>query len=297
MALRCPVNALRRSLASRSRKWRRTYLNHHADEWSAKSLARYRTLLKYAASLDNVPVNLVTTRQIADVLRPIWSGPTNRGGKLRSLIERILTGKVTPNPAAWGVLSLPEYKLALKAPETKSHPAMPASEIPAFVKRLDMKRAADRAILLVILTGVRRSEATGATWDEFDLANKRWLIPATRMKTGKDHFVPLSDAAIACVGELGAPNDLVFSGAQGHDAMRLSHRFGLKYDLHGFRSTLASWAEENGYRTNVIQLALAHRKKTDDGRALGSQDLVYMRNTLFDDRRKLHDAWAAFVIS
>jgi len=273
------------------------YLNHHADEWSAKSLARYRTLLKYAASLDNVPVNLITTRQIADVLRPIWDGPTNRGGKLRSLIERILTGKVTPNPAAWNVLSLPEYKLALKAPETKSHPAMPASEIPAFVRRLDMKRAADRAILLVILTGVRRSEATGATWGEFDLANKRWLIPAARMKTGKDHFVPLSDAAIACVGELGAPNDLVFSGAQGHDALRLSKRFGLPYDLHGFRTSFGSWAEENGYRTNVIQMMLAHRKKDDKGHALGSQDTAYMRATLFEERRNLHDAWAALVIS
>ena len=46
----------------------------------------------------------------------------------------------------------------------------------------------------------------------------------------------------------------------------------------------------------TIAMVLAHRKKSDDGRALGSQDLAYMRTTLFDERRKLHDAWAAFVI-
>jgi integrase len=274
---KCPANALRRPLASPSRKWRRTYLNDHADEWGVSHRARNRALLGYASSLANTPVTRITTQQIADVLRPIWSGPTNRGGKLRSLIERILTGKVERNPATWDLLSLPEYKLALKAPETKSHAAMPAADVPAFVKRLDITKVADRAILFTILTGIRRNEATGATWREFDLAAKRWLVPAARMKTKKDHFVPLSDAAIACLGERGADDALVFSGAQGHDALRLGKRFGLKYDLHGFRSTLASWAEEQGYRTNVIQMALAHRKKSDDGRALGSQDTPYMR--------------------
>jgi integrase len=178
---------------------------------------------------------------------------------------------------------------------------MPASEIPVFVKRLDMVRTADRAILFVILTGVRKSEATGATWKEFDLPNKRWLIPAARMqKNKKDHFVPLTDAAIACLGEPGEPNAFVFpskSGTKlGSDATRFVYRFGLPFDLHGFRTSLGSWAEENGFRTNVIQLALAHRKKSDDGRALGSQDTAYMRATLFDERRALHEAWAAFVI-
>jgi len=116
----------------------------------------------------------------------------------------------------------------------------------------------------------------------------------------RDHFVPLTDAAIACLGEPGAADAFVFlsrrGGMLGHDALLLS-RFGIKFTLHGVRSTLADWAEENGYRTNVIQMFLAHRKKSDDGRALGSQDLAYMRTTLFEERRKLHDAWVTFVTS
>ena len=280
------------------------YLDHNASLWGARTRDRSRYLLEtYAKPLDGVPVASITTQQVADVLRPIWTGPdNNRGGKLRGLIEGVINGYTDPNPATWGALKVPAYKLELKRAETTGHPDMPAAEVPAFVKRLDMKNVADRAILFVVLTGVRKSEATGATWKEFDLANKRWLIPAARMqKNKKDHFVPLTDAAIACLREPGEPNAFVFpskSGTKlGNDATRLSHRFGLKYDLHGFRSTFASWAEENGYRTNVIQLALAHRKKSDDGKALGNQDTAYMRNTLFDERRNLHDAWAAFVKS
>jgi integrase len=281
-------------------KVRDEFLDHNASLWGVGHRQRNRFLLTtYAKALDSTPVNRITPAMVADVLRPIWTGPgDNRGSKLRALIENVINGHVTPNPAAWDMLRIPEHKLELKRAEVKGHTAMPAAAVPAFVMRLDMTDVADRATLFVILTGVRRQEAIGATWSEFDLANKRWMIPAARMKNRKDHFVPLSDPAIACLGEPSAPDAIVFpsrrGGMLGHDALLLS-RFGVEYTLHGFRSTLADWAEENGYRTNVIQMFLAHRKKSDDGRALGSQDLAYMRTTLFDERRKLHDTWAAFV--
>jgi integrase len=276
------------------------FLDHNASLWGAKHQQRNRFLLTtYAAALDNIPVNRITTQQVADVLRPIWTGPgDNRGSKLRSLIENAIIGHASPNPAAWDLLKVSTYQLELKRAEVAGHAAMPAADVPAFVKRLDMTNVEDRAILFVVLTGVRRQEAVGATWREFDLANKRWMIPAARMKNRKDHFVSLTDAAIACLGEPGAADAFVFpsrrGGTLGHHALLLS-QFGVKFTLHGFRSTLADWAEENGYRTNVIQMVLAHRKKSDDGRALGSQDLAYMRTTLFEERRKLHDAWATFV--
>lgn len=283
------------------------FLNHNSSLWGARQLARNRTLLRlYCGPLNQVPINRITTAQIADLLKandkdgmPIWTGPgANRGGKLRGLIENIINGHANPNPATWQALKIPKYQLQLKRVEGEGHAAMPAADVPAFIKRLDMKKVEDRAILFVILTGVRRSEALGATWKEFNLAGKAWLIPAVRMKNKKDHIVALTDAVIACLGEPGEPDAFVFGSRRGtmlgHNALLLS-RFGLDYDLHGFRSTLASWAEESGYRTNVIQMALAHRKKTDNGRALGSQDSAYMRATLFDERRILHDAWSAFA--
>jgi integrase len=282
-------------------KVRDGFLDHNASLWGLGHQRRNRMLLTtYAEALDNIPVNRITTQQVANVLRPIWTGPgDNKGSKLRSLIENVINGHASPNPAAWDLLKVSTHQLELKRAEVKHRAAMPAAEVPAFVKRLDMSDVEDRATLFVILTGVRRQEAIGATWCEFDLANRRWMIPAARMKGRKDHFVPLTDAAIACLGVPGAPDALVFparrGGMLGHDRLLMS-RFGTQYTLHGFRSTLADWAEEHGYRTNVIQMVLAHRKKSDDGRALGSQDLAYMRTTLFDERRKLHDAWTTFVM-
>lgn len=278
---------------------RDAYLDHNyrSGMWTAKSYERICTLLGYAAALDNIPCNQITTAQVADVLRPHWSGPANKGAKMRGHIEGVLTGNTgtDPNPATWDLLKHADHKLALKAPETQSHPSMPANEIPQFVRRLDMARVADRCVLFTILTGVRRKEAKGALWSEFDLPNKRWLVPGSRMKSRRDHFVPLSDAAIRCLGKPGAPDDFVFKGIRGNDALNLKKKFGVPYDLHGFRASLETWAEEQGYRTNVIKAVGAHGKEDDNGRALGKHDTAYMRATFYDDRRKLHDAWANHV--
>jgi integrase len=284
-------------------KTRDQYLDHHASLWSARQQQRNRFLLTtYAKPLDPTPINRITTQMVADALRPIWTGPGhNKGSRTRALIEAVINGHVTPNPARWEALQISTYGLELKRSKSNGHAAMPAAEVPAFARRLDMTDIEDRATLFVLLTGVRRQEAVGATWQEFDIGNKTWLIPATRMKNGKDHFVPLTDAALACLGEVGAPDAPVFpskrGGFLGHDALSLKKRYGLAFDLHGFRTTLASWAEEAKYRTNVIQALLAHRKADDNGRSLGSQDIAYMRATLFEERRALHEAWVAYVTS
>ena len=56
----------------------------------------------HAGALANVPVNRITTEQVADTLRPIWNGPgNNRGNRLRRLIESKSTAKrVEPNPGS-----------------------------------------------------------------------------------------------------------------------------------------------------------------------------------------------------
>lgn len=52
------------------------------------------------------------------------------------------------------------------------------------------------ALKFVLLTGVRKSEFIDATWNEIDFDAERWTIPATRMKAGKAHVVPLSEQAL-----------------------------------------------------------------------------------------------------
>jgi integrase len=55
---------------------------------------------------------------------------------------------------------------------------------------------------LLMLTGQRKSEVSDARWSEFDLEQKRWIIPAARMKADAPHVVPLTTEAIAVLKSL-----------------------------------------------------------------------------------------------
>ena len=270
------------------------YLSNHADEWGERHRAGLSALVRmHAGVLADVPVNRITTEQVANTLRPIWNGPgNNRGSRLRRLIESILTAKqVEPNPATWARL---RELLSKKIAEVKPKAAMTAMDVPGFMATLGGS-VEDRALKFVILTGVRRKEALGAKWREFDLDNRAWIVPASRMKMKRDHAVPLTDAMIACLGPRGDNDAFVFpssrtGGILGHEALSMQQH---GVTLHGFRSTLSTWAEEQddsrAYPLGVIKAVLAHGK----GDAVTA---AYLRSDLFNARRKLMDAWSAFAM-
>ncbi len=270
------------------------YLSNHADEWGERHRAGLTALVRtHAAALANKPVNRITTDDVADMLRPIWNGPgNNRGSRLRRLIESILRSKdVEPNPATWARL---REKLSKAVAEVTPKASMPAADVPAFFASLG-DDVESRALKFVILTAVRRKEALGARWSEFDLENRVWIVPAERMKMKRAHAVPLTDAMIACLGPRGDGDALVFpskrTGAMlGHDALSMKEHGAT---LHGFRSTLASWAEEQddgrAYPQPVIKSVLAHGK----GDAVTT---AYLRSNHFEARRKLMQAWSAFAM-
>jgi integrase len=158
---------------------------------------------------------------------PIWNGPgNNRASCLRRLIESVLTAKdVEPNPARWARL---REKLSKAIAKVTPKASMPAVDVPTFYASLG-DDVESRALKFVILTAVRRKEALGARWSEFDLENRMWVVPAERMKMKRGHAVPLTDAMIACLGPRGA-DALVFPSERtgrmlGHDAAQLGLAF------------------------------------------------------------------------
>ena len=269
------------------------YLSNHADEWGERHRAGLKALVRmHADALADVPVNRITTEQVASTLRPIWSGPgNNRGSRLRRLIELILTAKqVEPNPATWARL---RELLSKRITKVKPKAAMAAKDVPGFIATLG-DDVESRALKFVILTGVRRKEALGARWREVDLGNRVWIVPGERMKMKRDHAVPLTDAMIACLGAPGADDAFVFpsrrtGGILGHDALSMREHGAT---LHGFRSTLSTWAEEQddgrAYPRPVIKAVLAHGK----GDAVTG---AYLRSELFEARRKLMEHWSRFA--
>ena len=154
---------------------------------------------------------------------------------------------------------------------------------------------AARAFEFLVLTASRKTEVLGARWDEINLAERVWIVPAERMKAGREHRVPLSAPAIAIVERMAAikcdstlfPGVSANRGLGGMAFWRLLSRMG-RGDLttHGFRSSFRDWcAEKTHFPAEVAEMALAH---TVSDRV----EAAYRRGDLFEKRRQLADAWA-----
>ena len=171
---------------------------HHA-QWVA-------TLKTYAAPIRSKPVNEITTADVLAVLTPIWNEKPETASRLRGRIEAVIASAQVdgsdsedrPNPARW------KNWLDRKLPKPKKlgsrghHKALPYDQLPALMARLaEIDSVASRALQTTILTCARTSETLGMTWDEVSFETATWTIPPGRMKMGRDHQVPLSDAAVA----------------------------------------------------------------------------------------------------
>jgi integrase len=154
---------------------------------------------------------------------------------------------------------------------------------------------AARALEFTILCASRSGEVRGATWTEIDLENAIWTIPADRMKAGKEHRVPLSDAALQVLNNLPKfkDNPLVFPAPRGGEMSDMTmtavmRRMEVNAVPHGFRSTFRDWAgERTNYSREVAEQALAH--------AIGNQvEAAYRRGDALEKRRQMMKDWADF---
>jgi integrase len=157
-----------------------------------------------------------------------------------------------------------------------------------------------RALKFTILTATRTGEVIGATWDEIDLDNATWTIPAPRTKARREHRVPLSPAVIDLLQSLPREggNPFVFIGGKANGGLSHLPMLGVlgtmgraDITVHGFRSTFRDWAAEmTAYPNHVVERALAH--------AVGNAvERAYRRSDLFDKRRKLMEDWARYCTS
>jgi integrase len=151
----------------------------------------------------------------------------------------------------------------------------------------------------LIFTAARSGEIRGAHWAEIDLEAATWTVPASRMKAGKEHVVPLSKAALdvfkrAANLRIGG-NELVFPGASrgkplsDMTLLKVLRDMQMTYTVHGFRSAFRDWcAEETSVPGEIAEAALAH--------AIPNRvEAAYRRTDFLEKRRKLMDAWGDYV--
>lgn len=280
----------------------------HEAQWNA-------TLGTYAYPvLGSIPVGDIQTSHIMRVLEPIWATKTETASRVRQRIERVLgwagaAGHRTgDNPAAWrghldNLLARPS-RVQKKRPQ----PSLPYQQIKPFMAVLRASTGyAAKALEFGVLTAARPGEVRGATWQEIDLDARLWTIPAERMKSKKEHTIPLSDAAaqlLANTPRMGG-NDHVFPGAGAKPlsdgaALQVIKRMntpvvlwkddkGAEIVPHGFRSTFRVWAgETTAHPREVIEHALAHQLPD-------KAEAAYARTTLLTKRAALMQDWANYL--
>jgi len=282
------------------------YITRHEKSWKNKKHgAQWASTLKTYADpvIGKMPVRDVTTAHVIRVLEPIWLTKTETATRVRSRIELVLDFAAAkglregPNPARWrGNLdaALPRPS---KVAKVQHHAALEVERMAAFMDRLKAQQGTGaRALEFIVFTAARSGEVRGATWTEIDLANALWTVPEERMKSGREHRVPLSKPAIRLLREMPGAKEksgFVFPGVDGPlSDMTLTavlRRMNVKATVHGFRSTFRDWISENTtHGTEVAEMALSH--------AVGDKvEAAYRRGDLFEKRVALMRDWAVFL--
>jgi integrase len=276
----------------------------HAQQWE-------NTLASYVYPVfGHKHVKDVDTADVTTVIRPLWSTKNETMVRVRNRIELVLSWAAAQgyrpkgfNPAQWrGHLDqvLPKPS---KVNKRESFEALPIDDMYTFMSILgNTQGMSARCLEFTILTACRSGESRGALWSEIDMDAGTWSIPASRMKAGRPHRIPLSDRALTLldllprlVNDDGDEIDLVFPGLRGDKPLSdmsltaCMRRIGLTAVPHGFRSTFTDWvSERTGYPSEVREMALAH--------AIGNEtEAAYRRGDLFDKRRNLMNDWAQFL--
>lgn len=273
----------------------------HAQQWT-------NTLSTYAyPEIGHLAPSDITPQHVLNILKLIWVEKTETASRVRNRIELVLDAakakglREGENPARWrGHLDklLPKPS---KVQKTKHHTALSWSEVPGFMAILsELESSSFRAMELTILSATRSSETLNATWNEIDLDGRIWTIPSARMKSPKDHRIPISDAMLRLLR--GLPrfenSPFLFPGQRpGKPLSNMAMLMALKrmgyghITMHGFRSSFRDWAgETTAHPADVCEQALAH----STGNAV---EAAYRRGDLFEKRRLLMEDWATFALS
>jgi len=263
-----------------------------ADVWRAM-LERH----VYPA-IGGMRVDEITGGDVYDILNPLWSSHHAMAVKIKTALNAVFGwcythGFVEVNPVQ-------NLRGQLRgAVKVQHHRALPWHEVGAALARVDASGAAETtklALRFLALTAARSGEVRAAEWHELDVDLRCWVIPADRMKTGKPHRIPLSEAACAVLRraeQLTGGVGLVFPSRTGRRISdgalsKLFAELAINSVPHGLRSSFRVWAAEADVPREVAEHALAHVVGPESERA-------YQRSDLYRQRFEVMERWAAAI--
>ena len=304
-----PSRAARQAVTLASKTFKECVLDFLRDkegEWrNPKHRQQWENTLTQHAfpHIGPLPVGDVDLPHVLACLEPLWREKTETATRLRGRIESVLAWATVrkyrsgDNPARWKGHLDALLPAPAKLKKVTHHRAVPIDGMAPFMADLRSRAGiAARALEFTILTAARSGEVRGATWAEIDLTAAAWIVPGPRMKSGREHRVPLSKAAIKLLESMPRMNgtELVFPGTKGQPLSDMSltavlRRMKVDAVPHGFRSTFRDWAGDRTiYPRELAEAALAHIV----GDAV---EQAYRRGDALEKRRDLMESWSVFI--
>lgn len=270
------------------------WLTENSPTWSAHHLERNTGLLTRLLypDLGELPIGDISESMLLATLRKAYtSGIRESARRARSVASGVFafakgSHRATANPAA----ALAGNPL-LKPVAVQHFAALKREQVGPMLRALaesELGYPTKAALLLMLFTGLRDAALRGARWVEIDFASATWTVPAARMKSGREHRIPLPTQAVAVLRDLAKlngsePDTYLFSsaGRAGHlaeNTLRLAlHRLGFKVTAHGFRSLLTDVLNVQGFNPDWIERQLDH--------VLRGVRASYLHTDFLDQRR------------
>lgn len=244
------------------------------------------------------PLAAITTADLLDALAPVWldkpAAAKRAHGRIGAVMKWAVGKGYRPdNPTGEAlVAALPKQN-----GRTRHHAALPHSKLAGALARVRASRydpAARLALEFVALTAARSAEVREATWAEIDRERAVWTIPAARMKTKREHRIPLSTRALVLLAEarkLGS-GVWIFPSTRTGEALSKTAFWNVTQKklggtVHGLRSSFRDWCSDTGVRREIAEAALAH--------IVGGVEGAYARSDLLELRREVMEDWAEYL--
>ena len=243
--------------------------------------------------IGNLPLNEVSGADLFATIQPVWTTHRATATKVRTAINAIYAWAIANDIATTNPLHNVKGALLKVGGQVTHRKALAWADVPAMLATIRDSGAAETtklAVEFLALTAARSGEVRGAEWGEID--GGVWTVPASRMKQGKPHRVPLSTAALAVLAKaraLTGGHGLVFPSRTGRPLSdgtlsKLFKDLGIDCVPHGLRSSFRVWAAEADVPREVAEFALAH--------VVGSAaERSYQRSDLFRQRVEVMQTW------
>ena len=226
--------------------------------------------------------------------------------KTFSIVERVYKYGVMQGYTKRNIMSDLDKKLAFRTVEKHNfkHITDP-NELKYLLLAIDTYQgeyATKMALKIMPYLFVRPFVIRHMEWDEIDFEKKLWNIPKKKMKTKKEHLVPLTDTVIRNINEM---KDLSYGVSKYVFPSRISNlkvmsentlnfaltRLGFDVTAHGFRHTASTLLHENitnhKIQSDVIEIQLAHTISGVKG--------VYNKAQYIDERITLMQWWSDYL--